>query len=118
MTCIVRSARDVPSFCSRSVCSFPLSILFINAVTKEHEHQTSERERQRQEYNARELGALDGIPRGGMDERKAIITLPKLYVLGSNCSDHYADRIRVFAKCISGGRKHEMIDIMMMTQSL
>ena len=88
------------------------------ASEKEHEHQTSERERQRQEYNARELGALDGIPRGGMDERKSNIALPKPYVLCRDGADHYADRVRVFAKCISGGRKHEMIDIMMMTQSL
>jgi len=90
----------------------------VDAAAKEHEHQISEQELQRQKYNARELGALDGIPRGGMDERKSNIALPKPYVLGSDGSDHYGDRIRIFAKCISGGRKHEMIDIMMMTQSL
>ena len=32
--------------------------------------------------------------------------------------DHYGDKIRVFAKCISGGRPFDMVDIMLMTQSL
>jgi hypothetical protein len=32
--------------------------------------------------------------------------------------DHYGDRIRIFAKCIGGGRPFEMVDIMLMTQSL
>jgi hypothetical protein len=32
--------------------------------------------------------------------------------------DHYVDKIRVFAKCISGGRAFDLVDIMLMTQSL
>ena len=32
--------------------------------------------------------------------------------------DHYGDKIRVFAKCIGGGKPYEMIDVMLMTQSL
>lgn len=32
--------------------------------------------------------------------------------------DHYGDRIRIFAKCISSARPHEMVDVMLMTQSL
>ena len=32
--------------------------------------------------------------------------------------DHWGDKIRVFAKCISGGRPYDMVDIMLMTQSL
>jgi hypothetical protein len=32
--------------------------------------------------------------------------------------DHYSDKIRVFAKCISGGRPFDTVDIMLMTQSL
>jgi hypothetical protein len=31
--------------------------------------------------------------------------------------DHYGDKSRVFAKCISGGRPFDMVDIMLMTQS-
>jgi hypothetical protein len=32
--------------------------------------------------------------------------------------DHWDDKIRVFAKCISGGRPFDQVDIMLMTQSL
>ena len=32
-------------------------------------------------------------------------------------SDHYGDKSRVFAKCISGGRPFDAVDIMLMTQS-
>lgn len=32
--------------------------------------------------------------------------------------DHYGDKIRVFAKCIGGARPYEMMDIMLLTQSL
>lgn len=32
--------------------------------------------------------------------------------------DHYGDKVRVFAKCISGGRPFDAVDIMLMTQSL
>ena len=31
--------------------------------------------------------------------------------------DHYGDKSRVFAKCISGGRPFDAVDIMLMTQS-
>ena len=44
--------------------------------------------------------------------------LPKPYVLGKNGSDHYGDKIRIFAKCIAGGAPHHKVDIMLMTQSL
>ena len=30
---------------------------------------------------------------------------------------HYGDKIRVFAKCMVGGRPGDMVDIMIMTQS-
>lgn len=30
---------------------------------------------------------------------------------------HYGDKSRVFAKCITGGRAFDMVDIMIMTQS-
>lgn len=42
---------------------------------------------------------------------------PKPYRLCDG-KDHYGDKIRIFAKCVNGGRAHEMIDIMLMTQSL
>lgn len=35
-----------------------------------------------------------------------------------NTKESYGDKIRVFAKCISGGRPFDAVDIMLMTQSL
>lgn len=42
---------------------------------------------------------------------------PKPYRL-FKYQDHFGDKIRIFAKCISSARPHEMVDIMLMTQSL
>jgi hypothetical protein len=36
---------------------------------------------------------------------------------GNECYDHFGDKTRIFAKCISGGRPFDMVDIMIMTQS-
>lgn len=44
--------------------------------------------------------------------------LPKPYVVGTDGSEHYSDKIRIFAKCICGGPAFHKVDIMMMTQSL
>ena len=44
--------------------------------------------------------------------------LPKPYVLGPDGTEHYGDKIRIFAKCICGGPAHQQVDIMLMTQSL
>jgi hypothetical protein len=49
---------------------------------------------------------------------KSNIPYPKPYVVSTQHGEHYGDRIRVFAKCVNGGRAHDMIDIMLMTQSL
>ena len=48
---------------------------------------------------------------------KSGIALPKPYIMKQG-EHHYGDRIRVFAKCINGGRAYDMIDLMLMTQSL
>lgn len=53
----------------------------------------------------------------GGGSQKTGIALPKPYVLFGG-RDHYGDRIRIFAKCINGGRPHDMVDLMLMTQSL
>jgi len=34
------------------------------------------------------------------------------------CLDHYGDKSRIFAVCLGGGRPYDMVDIMLMTQSL
>ena len=46
------------------------------------------------------------------------VALPKPYVLSKFGSEHYGDKIRIFAKCIAGGGAHQKVDIMLMTQSL
>jgi hypothetical protein len=54
----------------------------------------------------------------GMDNGKINVPYPKPYVVSRDNGEHYGDQIRVFAKCVNGGRAHDMIDIMLMTQSL
>jgi hypothetical protein len=78
----------------------------------------TESEKSREAYHQRALGAMDAYPLGGKSDRKSLIAFPKPYMLNSDGQDHYGDKIRIFAKCITGARKHEMVDIMLMTQSL
>lgn len=54
----------------------------------------------------------------GVTNGKSNIPYPKPYVVSTTHGEHYGDRIRVFAKCVNGGRAHDMMDIMLMTQSL
>jgi len=49
--------------------------------------------------------------------QKSGVALPKPYVLKRG-RDHFGDKIRIFAKCINGGRPYDMIDLMLMTQSM
>ena len=44
--------------------------------------------------------------------------LPKPYVVSTDGTEHYGDKIRIFAKCICGGPAFHKVDIMLMTQSL
>lgn len=53
----------------------------------------------------------------GMVGGKTNIPFPKQYIPSTTHSEHYGYSIRVFAKCINGGW-HDMITIMLMTQSL
>ena len=46
------------------------------------------------------------------------VAMPKPYVVDQDGSDHYGDKIRIFAKCIMGGPAFQKVDIMLMTQSL
>ena len=75
-------------------------------------------EQSRKAYNERSLGMANSFPEGGNSAVKRNIAYPKPYLLRHDGTEHYADKIRVFAKCITGARKFEMVDIMMMTQSL
>ena len=66
----------------------------------------------------RQNGALDAYPHGGKADFKRLKAYPKPYMLCADGTDHYGDKIRIFAKCINGARANEMVDIMLMTQSL
>jgi hypothetical protein len=44
--------------------------------------------------------------------------MPKPYVVAHDGTEHYGDKIRIFAKCIMGGPAFQKVDIMLMTQSL
>ena len=78
--------------------------------------QLTEMEKNRKAFHERSLG-MEG--RGeGSNAKKRNIAYPKPYMLCPNGTDHYGDKIRIFAKCINGGRPHEPIDLMLMTQSL
>lgn len=74
----------------------------------------------RNEFHKRQLGTEDGF--GGDDagagNMKKNIAYVKPYLLDENGEEHYGDKIRVFAKCINGARPFEMVDLMLMTQSL
>lgn len=50
--------------------------------------------------------------------QKSNIFYPKPYVMNCYLGDFYGDSHRVFAKCVNGGRPGDMVDLMMMTQSL
>lgn len=72
---------------------------------------------QRKRWHMRGLQGADGYPHG-VSSRKSNMAFPKPYMLCKDGTDHYGDKVRIFAKCITGARKHEMVDIMLMTQSL
>ena len=72
-------------------------------------------EEDRRRFHERELGDTTSFPK---NYKKHNIAYPKPYVINSDGLDHYGDKIRIFAKCITGGRPFEMCDIMLMTQSL
>ena len=90
----------------------------LNRVKANQHTKKTQTDEQRKRYHDRGLkGATDGYPRG-KSSCKSNMAFPKPYMLREDGTDHYGDKIRIFAKCITGARKHEMVDIMLMTQSL
>ena len=73
---------------------------------------------QRKKYHERALGMEDSFPKGGVSNVKHNIVYPKPYMLRPDGTEHYGDKIRVFARCVNGARKYEMMDIQLCTQSL
>ena len=87
-----------------------------NMVTKEYPESYNKGDtlrKRRREFNER----MDGL---GAEQKgnKAYPKPYRLYCSDGRLDDHYGDKIRIFAKCVSSARPHEMMDIMLMTQSL
>lgn len=72
-------------------------------------HDVDTHRKRRRDY----MEKMNGIGR----DHKGNKAFPKPYRL-YQYDDHFGDKIRIFAKCISSARPHEMVDIMLMTQSL
>ena len=90
----------------------------VSQIQDTHKFSESDTDLRRKEFHDRELGALDSYPVGGLQERKHNVFYPKPYMLCANGAEHYGDKIRIFAKCVNGARPYEMVDLMLMTQSL
>jgi hypothetical protein len=63
-------------------------------------------------------GALAKRAHEETNAESTCVAYPKPYVLALDGTDHYGDKIRIFAKCIMGGPAFHKVDIMLMTQSL
>lgn len=82
------------------------------------QYKPSTAEQQRKDFQGRQNGTDDAFPIGGPGSVKRNVAYPKPYVPRSDGTDHYGDKIRVFCKCTQGARPWEMVDLMLMTQSL
>jgi len=88
------------------------------ANTEKNKNQTSKKD----VYMDQKLyGGNNGIGRSnGLKQTDKIVRVKSYRMHLENnifMSDHYGDKSRVFAKCISGGRPFDAVDIMIMTQS-
>ena len=88
----------------------------MSAINSKYKMTTSEE--QRKSFQERQNGTEDAFPIGGPGSVKRNVAYPKPYVPRSDGTDHYGDKIRVFCKCTQGARPWEMVDLMLMTQSL
>ena len=70
------------------------------------------------------MGSQPGIGvTSGMKSSRSIFRIKSYHPVPISVADtrvvmtHYGDKIRVFAKCIIGGRAGDMVDVMIMTQA-
>lgn len=87
----------------------------VQQVRKTGNYKEPVQQEDRRRFHERGLGDTASFPK---NYKKHNIAYPKPYVINNDGTDHYGDKIRIFAKCITGGRPFEMCDIMLMTQSL
>lgn len=86
----------------------------VDKVKKSTPYKETPQEIDRKQFYERALGDDTAFPK---NYKKHNVAYPKPFKLCKNGNEHYADKIRIFAKCVNGARKHEMIDLMLMTQS-
>ena len=113
-----RNMRAIPSG-TRKNASLDANISdSLSSVESKNKIQPSVSQEHRRIYNENQLGSLDAFPGGGSADRKKNIAYPKPYKISEDGNEHFADKIRIFAKCINGARPYEHVDLMLMTQSL
>ena len=65
------------------------------------------------------IGNISGLKSGNNKFRiKSYQLYQRQHGADTMCLDHYGDKSRIFAVCLGGGRPFDMVDIMLMTQSL
>ena len=86
----------------------------VDKVKKSTPYKETPQEIDRKQFYERALGDDTAFPK---NYKKHNVAYPKPFKLCKDGTEHYADKIRIFAKCVNGARKHEMVDLMLMTQS-
>ena len=84
-------------------------------------HNMPRRDERRMDFNDHRMF---GMQKDSDQHKRRAVFRPKPYrrfrtnAEVPNMEDHFGDKIRVFAKCIGGAKPYEMMDIMLLTQSL
>jgi hypothetical protein len=103
-----------------------LNHLSDNGARLHEEKPTAEKDLRRKQYNDQRLfgtGSSIGSTSGQkIPDSMVRIKSYRMFKLSEGDNyfvlDHFGDKSRIFAKCISGGRPYDAVDIMLMTQSL
>ena len=97
----------------------------LNTDTKHTEQDTGKdlgmKRKKRDDYmDQRVFGTGGGYGKSmGVKNTRNVVRIKSYRMIKDDCicHDHFGDKTRIFAKCISGGRPFDMVDIMLMTQS-
>jgi len=84
----------------------------------EFENDCFDDEGRRAQHHKKSKGPLGKRAHEESNAESKCVAMPKPYVVGHDGTEHYGDKIRIFAKCIMGGPAFQKVDIMLMTQSL
>jgi len=81
---------------------------------------TGKRKKRDDFMDSRVFGTGGGYGKSmGVKDTRCVVRIKSYRMFKDNdiLHDHFGDKTRIFAKCISGGRPFDMVDIMLMTQS-